>query len=155
MFAHQEFSMIKPIFVLFGLLLAGQPVPQATPVAAAPAQQTPAEAPPAAAAVPAEFLKMVNPVTPTAASQAFARKMYGYDCAMCHGATGDGKGEMAAGQNMTVKNLTDPATLQGVSDGEIFYVIKNGRGQMLGEGDRLKTAELWNMVILVRSFAKK
>jgi hypothetical protein len=62
---------------------------------------------------------------------------------------------MAAGQNMTVKNLTDPATLQGVSDGEIFYVIKNGRGQMLGEGDRLKTAELWNMVILVRSFAKK
>jgi hypothetical protein len=34
-------------------------------------------------------------------------------------------------------------------------VIKNGKGQMTGEGDRAKPDDLWNMVVLLRSFAKK
>jgi hypothetical protein len=42
-----------------------------------------------------------------------------------------------------------------MTDGEIFYIIKNGKGNMTGEGERLKTDEVWNMVILVRSYAKK
>jgi mono/diheme cytochrome c family protein len=42
-----------------------------------------------------------------------------------------------------------------VSDGEIFYIIKNGKGQMSGEGDRAKPDDIWNLVIYVRSLAKK
>ncbi len=42
-----------------------------------------------------------------------------------------------------------------MTDGEIFYIIKNGKGSMTGEGERLKADDLWNMVVLVRSFAKK
>jgi hypothetical protein len=54
-----------------------------------------------------------------------------------------------------LKDYTDPAALKDMSDGELFYVIKNGKGQMPSEGDRAKTDDLWNMVVLVRSFAKK
>jgi mono/diheme cytochrome c family protein len=134
--------MLKPWFVLPALLLFAR-LPQ-QPAAA-----------PAPASVPAEAMHMVNPVKPTAESQAHAKKMYGYDCAMCHGANGNGKGDVVADLKLTLKDYTDPAALKDLSDGELFYIIKNGKGQMPPEGDRAKPEDLWNMVILVRSFAKK
>jgi len=112
-------------------------------------------APAAPSIIPPEAAHMVNPVRPTAESQAHAKKMYGYDCAMCHGANGNGKGELVADMKLTLKDYTDSASLKDLSDGELFYIIKNGKGQMPGEGDREKTEDLWNMVILVRSFARK
>ena len=54
-----------------------------------------------------------------------------------------------------LKDYTDPAALKDITDGEMFYIIKNGKGQMPPEGDRLKPDAAWNMVILVRSFSKK
>jgi mono/diheme cytochrome c family protein len=118
-------------------------------------QQPSADAPkPAAAApIPAADAAKVNPIKPPPASLAKARKMYGYDCALCHGATGNGKGELAA--TMNLKDYTDPAALRDLTDGELFYIIQNGRGQMPGESARESTEEAWNMVILVRSFSHK
>jgi mono/diheme cytochrome c family protein len=110
---------------------------------------------PAPAAIPADAAQMVNPVRPTAESQAKAKKMYGYDCAMCHGEKGDGKGDLVADMKLVLKDYTDPAALKDVSDGEMFYIIKNGKGQMSGEGDRAKPDDIWNLVIYVRSLAKK
>ncbi len=46
--------------------------------------------------MPADAKTLVNPVKPTPESQARAKKMYGYDCAMCHGANGNGKGDVVA-----------------------------------------------------------
>jgi mono/diheme cytochrome c family protein len=106
-------------------------------------------------AIPADAAQMVNPVKPTAESQAKAKKIFGYDCAMCHGEKGDGKGDLVADMKLTLKDYTDPAALKGVSDGEMFYIIKNGKGQMSGEGDRAKPDDIWNLVIYVRSLAKK
>jgi len=98
---------------------------------------------------------MVNPVKPTSESQAHAKKMYGYDCAMCHGTNGNGKGDVVADMKLVLKDYTDTMALKDLSDGELFYIIKNGKGQMPGEGDRAKADDIWNMVILVRSFSKK
>ena len=98
---------------------------------------------------------MVNPVTPTPESQAHAKKVYGYDCAMCHGDTGNGKGDVVADLKLSMKDFTNPAVLKDMTDGEMFYIIKNGKDKMPGEGDRAKPEEIWNMVIYVRSFAKK
>ena len=43
-----------------------------------------------------------------------------------------------------------------MTDGELFYVITNGRGKMVGgEGDRTKDDIRWNLVNLVRSFGEK
>jgi mono/diheme cytochrome c family protein len=140
--------MLKPFFVLLSLLLfAPSPQQPAAPPATPPV--------PAAPAIPPEAIHMVNPVKPTAESQAHVKKIYGYDCAMCHGANGNGKGDVVADLKLTLKDYTDPAALKDMTDGELFYIIKNGRGQMPGEGDRAKPDDLWNMVILVRSFSKK
>jgi mono/diheme cytochrome c family protein len=134
--------MLKSLFAFLPLLLMGFSLQQP---AAAPAQSN----------VPADTAQMVNPVRPTPQSLAQARKMYGYDCAMCHGANGNGKGEMVADLKLSLKDYTDAAALKDMSDGEIFTIIKNGKGQMPAEGDRAKTADLWNMVVVVRSFARK
>jgi mono/diheme cytochrome c family protein len=121
----------------------------------APRQQPSADAPkPAAdAPIPAADAARVNPVKATPASLAHARKVYGYDCAMCHGATGNGKGELGASMNL--KDYTDPVALHDRTDGELFYIILNGRGQMPGEAGRQNEQEIWNMVTLVRSFSHK
>jgi cytochrome c5 len=137
---QQEARMLKALFVILAAL--------------AFFPQEPA-APPAPSAIPAEAAHMANPVKPTAESQARAKKLYGYDCAMCHGPSGNGKGDIVLEPKVTLKDYTDPTALKDFSDGEIFYIIKNGKGQMPSEGDRAKPDELWNIVILVRSFSKK
>ena len=81
--------------------------------------------------------------------------MYGYDCAMCHGKDGDGKGDMASDLK-NVPDFTKPGTLKNRTDGELFYIVRNGEGQdMPPEGDRAKDDNVWNMVNYVRSLAKK
>jgi mono/diheme cytochrome c family protein len=135
-----EAHVLKPIVVLFSLL-----VPASSP-------QQPAIGPPPPSA---DAAAMVNPIKATPISQAFAKKMYGYDCAMCHGASGDGKGEIGVAMKPAPKDYTDPASLKDLTDGTLFYIIQSGKGEMQGEGQRLKTDDVWNMVILVRSFAKK
>jgi len=134
--------MLKPLFVLPALMLF------------VPSMQQPPAAP-APSAIPAEAAHQTNPVKPTPESLAAAKKMYGYDCAMCHGENGNGKGDVVADLKLSLKDFTDPAALKDMTDGELFYIIKNGKGQMPSEGDRAKPEMIWNMVIIVRSFAKK
>jgi mono/diheme cytochrome c family protein len=134
--------MLKPLLAVPALLLFAHP------------PQQPA-ATPAPFVMPPEAAHLTNPVKPTAESQVHAKKVYGYDCAMCHGPNGNGKGELVADMKFVMKDYTDPAALKDLSDGELFYIIKNGKDQMPGEGDRAKPEDLWNMVILIRSFSKK
>lgn len=110
---------------------------------------------PAAFAVPPDIAAKTNPVHPTAAETAMVRKLYGYDCAMCHGKEGAGDGDMAASLQTKMKDYRDPTSLKGMSDGELFYIIQKGKGEMPSEGDRAKDDQIWTMVVLVHSFAKK
>jgi len=110
---------------------------------------------PVQAGIPADAAQMTNPVKPTPEGLAHAKKQYAMDCAMCHGANGDGKGDLVADMKLTLKDFTDPLALKDMPDGQLFYLIKDGKGQMPGEGDRVKKDDVWNMVILVRSFSKK
>jgi mono/diheme cytochrome c family protein len=115
----------------------------------------PQEPPAADKPMPADAATLTNPVKPTQESQAHAKMMFGIDCAMCHGANGNGKGDLVEDMHLTMKDLTDPDSLKGMPDGEIFYLIKNGKGKMPGEGDRAKDDDIWNLVIYVRGLAKK
>ena len=96
-----------------------------------------------------------NPVKPTPEGLAAARRVFGYDCAMCHGAQGDGKGEVVESMKLTMRDLRDPATLAGKTDGELFFIITKGKGKMMGEGDRQPEQMRWNLVNFVRSLAAK
>ena len=145
--------MLKPLIAvpmaLSFALLSQQPA--ATDAAAAPAQAAASEAPSAPAAVP----QVANPVKPTPESLAKAKKQYGYDCAMCHGENGNGKGDLVADMKLTLKDYTDPGALKDMSDSDLLAVIKNGKGKMPGDGGRTKPDDLWGLVNLVRSFSKR
>jgi len=105
--------------------------------------------------VPVTDARRPNPVKSTPESIAEGKRIYGYDCLQCHGATGDGKGQAATDMKVKIPDFTDSAVLKDRTDGELFYVIKNGRGEMPLEGDRVKTDQLWDLVNYVRSLAKK
>jgi mono/diheme cytochrome c family protein len=130
-------------------------------LALAPAQEAkPAQAPPKPAAapyytIPMEAAHKENPVSATPESLARAKKQYGYDCVMCHGKDGNGKGDVAVDMKLSMHDESNPATLKDRTDGELFYIIKNGKDQMPPEGNRVKDETIWDMVNYVRSFAKK
>ena len=102
-----------------------------------------------------EARKIANPVKPTPQSIALGKKYYAYDCAMCHGELGDGKGEVAVDEKYTLPDFTDPNALKDKTDGELFYSLKNGKGHMPLERVRVTPDELWNLINYVRSMAKK
>jgi mono/diheme cytochrome c family protein len=142
--------MKKSTFLISALLLAGFAVF---------AQDTKTNDKPAASAgisgIPVEAARRENPVKSSEESLARGKKQYGYDCAMCHGKAGDGKGDVAADMKLKMNDETDPATLKGRSDGELFYIIQKGKDQMPPEGSRVKDEAIWDMVNYVRSLAKK
>jgi mono/diheme cytochrome c family protein len=97
-----------------------------------------------------------NPVAVTAEGLAEARKLYGFHCAMCHNKNGDGKGELAVEMKLELHDWRDASTIEKATDGELFWIVSNGKGKMLGgEGDRTPGKMRWNLVNLVRSFGKK
>ena len=103
--------------------------------------------------VPVKAAREPNPVKPTPESVAQGKKIYSYDCASCHGATGDGKTDVA--KDLKIPDLTDPARLKDRTDGELFYIVKTGHGDMPPEGDRIKPEQLWDLVNYVRSLTRK
>jgi len=100
----------------------------------------------------AAIAKMANPVKPNAESLAQGKKYFGYDCAMCHGQTGNGKGDVDSGEKLP--DFANPDSLKDKSDGELFCSLKNGKGHMPLERVRISPNELWNLVNYVRSLAK-
>lgn len=142
--------MLRPFLMVPALFLLGAPafLQQQTPGSST--QTPPAAAAPAA--VPAEYVGKANPVKPTPELQERAKKVYGWDCAMCHGASGDGKGDMAVDQKLPMNDFKD--SLAKMSDGEIFYIIQNGKGKaMPSEGDRANPDLIWNMVVYLRKMS--
>jgi mono/diheme cytochrome c family protein len=117
-------------------------------------QSQPAAKPPAAYKISAEDAQKENPVKPTPESLAKGKKTYAIDCAMCHGENGDGKGDLAA----DLKNVTDftaPDAMKNRTDGDLFYIMRKGKGEMPPEGDRAKNDDIWNLVNYIRSLKKK
>jgi len=138
--------MLKSLLLLSVVMMF-----EAGPVSTAAWMNQDAAAPASASATPPDTK---NPIKPTPELQAKAKKVYGYECEMCHGANGDGKTDLAKDMKMTLTDLTDPKTLADKTDAQLFDLIKNGKGQMTPEGDRMKTDDIWNLVLYIRGFSK-
>ena len=139
--------MSKPFVIFLMLLICALP-------AVAQGGQTHLQSAPGPSKIPADAMQQVNPVKPTPESIAQGKKYYGYDCAMCHGVTGDGKGDLAASMSLKMNDWHDASVLEKISDAEIFDIILKGKGKMTGEGDRLSSEKAWQLVNYVRSLRK-
>jgi mono/diheme cytochrome c family protein len=140
--------MLKPFLIISALVLTGvsAPSPQA--------QQSASPAPVGDVKIPLEAVNQVNPVKPSPESLARAKKIFGYECAACHGDDGSGAGDLAKNMKAKMADFRDPSALKAHTDGELFYIIEKGKGEMEGEGPRLKPDDTWNLVNYLRSFAK-
>lgn len=124
---------------------------------AKPADEKPAaeEKPAADAKSSSDSAKPTNPVKTSPTSVASGKKKYGQDCAMCHGKEGAGDGDLAEDMHLKLKDLREADALKDLSDADIYKIINNGKGKMMGEEGRLKPDEIWDVVNFVRSLAKK
>lgn len=152
---------MKLILVAFACMLPllGATAVQQAQSGSTPSTQTPSQtkaAPPPAAAAPLlAGANLVNPVKPTAASLAEAKEHYSWDCAMCHGDNGNGKGSLAVSEKLTMPDFTNSATLSDMKDGQIFMVIRKGGPKMPSEEKaRANDATVWNLVNYLRTMSK-
>ena len=103
-----------------------------------------------------EAARMTNPVAPSPESIAAGKQIYQRYCASCHGINAEG----GSGSDISppAPDLSDSEWKRGSTDGEIFFVIKNGVPPELNMepwGDRINDPDIWNVVNYVRSLAKK
>ena len=76
-------------------------------------------------------------------------------CFNCHGKDGDGNGPVAAQLDPSPRNFQHHGFWRHRTEGEIFWVIKNGSvgTSMVGFGGQLTDEEIWSLIQYVRSFA--
>jgi cytochrome c len=108
------------------------------------------------AASPQVAPNATNPVKPTAESKAKAKSIYQIDCAMCHGDNGNGKTDLAKSMGVTLSDFTDAKTLASMTDGELFNLIRNGKGDKMPpeQTGRASDTVLWNLINYLRSMSK-
>lgn len=108
-------------------------------------------------AVPRSARERKNPLPLTPELLTEARAHFADHCALCHG--NDGRGKTEIGQNLYPKapDMTLAGT-QGLSDGELFSIIKNGirlTGMPAwGAGTPADDHASWELVHLIRHFPK-
>jgi mono/diheme cytochrome c family protein len=105
--------------------------------------------------VPPEYKTLKNPLTSSESNLNAARQIYADECAKCHGDRGKGDGPEARSHYPLPADLSDPKLLAGVTDGEIFYQISEGRRPMPSFRGRLTEDQRWQLVSLVRSFSQQ
>jgi mono/diheme cytochrome c family protein len=103
---------------------------------------------------PVSIPNMGAPVNPVAADQVSLERganLYVINCAMCHGVTGEGNGQVAALLANKPANLTLDVT-QNKSDGALFLTLTNGvTGRMPPMVENLTVRDRWDMVNYIRT----
>jgi mono/diheme cytochrome c family protein len=91
-----------------------------------------------------------NPFEITPQLMARGQQRFQIYCAPCHGPQADGNGATKKLGMATVANLHDPRIVR-LPDGEIFYVITNGRNTMFPYGGQVPVEDRWAIIAYVRA----
>jgi mono/diheme cytochrome c family protein len=76
-------------------------------------------------------------------------------CKTCHGPAGNGLGMMAQGLPAMPRNFTCSETMKEVSDGQMFWIIKNGSPITgMPAYKFLSDNEIWKLILYIRHFEK-
>lgn len=101
--------------------------------------------------VPEKYVEMANPIDADKASISEGKTLYKQHCKLCHGKNGQGDGYQAVNLDVNPSDLTlDDLDVQ--LDGELFYKIKTGRGEMHSFKVVLEEEDTWNIVNYIRTF---
>jgi mono/diheme cytochrome c family protein len=92
-----------------------------------------------------------NQMAVTAEMLKRGQQRYTINCSPCHGALGDGNGITKKIGAMTVVGSLHDKRMVEMTDGEIFYVISNGRNLMGSYGANVLPADRWAIVAYVRA----
>jgi mono/diheme cytochrome c family protein len=137
-----------------GLVVAGLMIAWAGAGARSPQQAAPDQAQPAHSYRPTrEDAAKPNPMKFTENSVKRGKRVYDTQCAMCHGETGTGNGDLAKDMNAAPPDFTGPATLKNRTDGELFAIIGAGSGLMPGQGERMKDYHKWDVINYLRALS--
>ena len=112
------------------------------------------------AKAPDAFLTKTNPLSSSAGAikagkELFLKTAQPVACVMCHGEQGDGKGLMGAALMPPPRNFTCGAMMRDISDGQLFWIIKNGSpGTGMMSFASLPDEQVWQLIHYIRSLAK-
>jgi mono/diheme cytochrome c family protein len=101
---------------------------------------------------PKKAANVKNPVVLDNKSIERGRELYSRNCAACHGDNIEGLDAEAAGLEMSPPNLKK--RLRTHSDGDFFWKIKEGRGDMPSFNDDLSDNQVWQTINYIRSEAE-
>jgi mono/diheme cytochrome c family protein len=118
------------------------------PRKAAPALAIPIQGPALIDGQPA-----TTPVPSSSASIQHGQQLFSITCQVCHGKTGNGLSPLAAFFPTPPADLTG-ATVQGMTDAQIYVVITQGFNVMPPMAENLNPSERWDVINYVRTLKK-
>jgi mono/diheme cytochrome c family protein len=104
--------------------------------------------------MPSDAKKKKNPLNITPDDLIEAKKHYKEHCAVCHAENGNGQSETSEGMSPDVPDLR-AEHIQKLTDGELFYIVKNGvRFTGMPAWD-MPDDQIWRLVALMRQLPKQ
>ncbi|RZK47626.1 MAG: cytochrome c [Pedobacter sp.] len=96
-----------------------------------------------------------NPITALTEDQSKeAERLYLVNCGICHGGNLNGNGPLyndgTGPYGVAPRNLVDDPVVTGMPDGQMFYSISYGKGQMGPYASQLTTTQRWMVVRFIR-----
>lgn len=112
------------------------------------------------ATAPLSFSELINPLEQNPGNIEQGRLLYQQSvepsCVLCHGRAGDGLGQMGAALVPPPRNFTCAETMDSVSDGQLFWIIKNGsEGTGMPGFGHLPDDSIWKLVNYIRQFSRR
>ncbi|HEY7306115.1 MAG TPA: cytochrome c [Bryobacteraceae bacterium] len=104
--------------------------------------------------IPMSAKSAKNPIPPTPEAVTAGMKSFTENCFVCHGSDGAGRTETAKGFSPAVPDLRTPH-VQKLTDGQMFYLIKNGIRFTGMPAWNLSEEQIWKLVLVMRQFAKE
>ena len=96
-----------------------------------------------------DAMSLKNPLEATPLAIAEARDHFADHCATCHGNRDDGRTQINAGLYPPAPDMRERAT-QDLSDGELFYIVKNGIRFTGMPGWGGTDEDNWKLVLFIR-----
>ena len=109
---------------------------------------------------PGKYFGLKNPLEATEKRMKKGEVLYmdtaqPMQCFHCHGARGDGTGELGLQADPPARNFTCAETMKSISDGQMFWVIKNGiKGTAMPAYPDLADWQIWVLIHYIRQFGQ-